>query len=168
MSIKSERRKKRKRDIENVVEKPAKPVIAEEPAKPVIAEEPAKPVIAEEPAKPIITEEPHKFVITDVDEKMKESLTIVSKSTLTPGCLELLAAMSEGNKDFLNAIEKLGPDAINIFCQLSKDDNYVLTTKLTIIKLLNFLGKKEFIHRILHKLGAIIQAIVNLKELITY
>ncbi|MBF0337989.1 MAG: hypothetical protein HQL05_09155 [Nitrospirae bacterium] len=108
------------------------------------------------------------FVIPNVDERMKESLTIVSKSTLTPECLESLVAMSEGNKDFLNAIEKLGPDGIHILCQLSRDDNYVLTTKLTFIKVLNILSKKEFIHRILHKLGAVIQAVANLKELLTY
>ncbi|MBF0536706.1 MAG: hypothetical protein HQL03_00460 [Nitrospirae bacterium] len=113
-------------------------------------------------------EESDKVVITDVDEKMKDNLAILSHSNLTPACLESLAALSEGNKDFLNAIEKLGPDAVLLLCQLAKDDTYVLTTKLTIIKLINILGKKDFIHRILHKLGAVIQAIVNLKELITY
>ncbi|MBF0609343.1 MAG: hypothetical protein SFH39_11015 [Candidatus Magnetobacterium sp. LHC-1] len=152
MSSKSERRKRRRRDVGVVVEESDKVVIPNVDDKTFVS--------------------PHAddktFVIPDVDERMKESLTIVSKSTLTPECLESLVAMSEENKDFLNAIEKLGPDAIHILCQLSKDDNYVLTTKLTFIKLLNILSKKEFIHRILHKLGAVIQAIVNLKELITY
>ncbi|MBF0342602.1 MAG: hypothetical protein HQL06_00065 [Nitrospirae bacterium] len=116
----------------------------------------------------LIAEETDKFVIADVTPQMKEALTMVSKSNLTPECLESLVAMSERNAEFLDAIEKLGPEGMLVMCQLAKDDNYVLTTKITLLEILNRLGRKDFIHRILHKLGAVIQAILNLKELLTY
>ncbi|MBF0565469.1 MAG: hypothetical protein HQK89_09520 [Nitrospirae bacterium] len=145
---------------------PEKPILMEEPPsakKPAYAAE----TIVEVPEPPMTQKDKEEFVVHDVSSQMRESLNIVLQSNLSAEILQTLASISAEDRQALLSLQRLGTGGISELCKIARDDEYVMTSKLKLISLLNLISKKEFVQKILQKAGAIVQAIARLRELLS-
>ncbi|MBF0517456.1 MAG: hypothetical protein HQK97_10140, partial [Nitrospirae bacterium] len=87
-------------------------------------------------------------------------------NNITLECLQTIEAMFSKNKEFMDAFLKLGPQSIAVFCSIAKDEDYVITTKIKLIALLNRISRNEIVHKLFRRVGAAIEALRRLKELL--
>ncbi|MEO5358913.1 MAG: hypothetical protein H7843_00545 [Nitrospirota bacterium] len=110
---------------------------------------------------------PSNFASQDnLTPQMRDSLRILLNSNITLECLQAIESMSNKNKDFMAAFLKLGPQSMEVFCNIAKDEDYVITTKIKLISLLNRVSRNEIVHKLLRRVGAAIEALRRLKELL--
>ncbi|QWR76070.1 hypothetical protein [Candidatus Magnetomonas plexicatena] len=106
------------------------------------------------------------FIARNISPQMKESLKFVMRSNISLECLEVIEQVSIENKNLVPFLKKLDKYGLTKICEITDDDDYVITTKLRIIALLNKISKNEIIHKLLRRTGALIQALRRLKELL--
>jgi hypothetical protein len=104
--------------------------------------------------------------LNNLTPQMRESLRIVMKNNISPECMQAIEAMSSENKDFMPSFIKLGPRAMAAFCNIARDEDYVITTKIKLITLLNRVSRNEIVHKIFRRVGAAIEALRRLKDLL--
>ncbi|MBF0319851.1 MAG: hypothetical protein HQL01_08640 [Nitrospirae bacterium] len=109
---------------------------------------------------------PDDIRLNNLTPQMRESLRIVMKNNISPECMKAIEAMSTDNKDFMPSFIKLGPHAMAAFCNIAKDEDYVITTKIKLISLLNRISRNEIVHKIFRRVGAAIEAMRRLKDLL--
>jgi hypothetical protein len=103
----------------------------------------------------------------NVPPDVRESIDIVIRLNFSPDLLRSLETLAFEHRDFLAALKKLGPDGVIEVCKLADDDDdYILTSKIKLISLINRVSKHEFFHNLMLKAGAAIQAVRRLKELL--
>ncbi|KWT82474.1 hypothetical protein [Candidatus Magnetominusculus xianensis] len=123
------------------------------------------------PVEPLPQVEPevppsNSFSQDNLTPQMRDSLRILLNSNITLECLQAIESMSNKNKDFMAAFLKLGPQSMEVFCNIAKDEDYVITTKIKLIALLNRVSRNEIVHKLLRRVGAAIEALRRLKELL--
>ncbi|MBF0464025.1 MAG: hypothetical protein HQK88_11165 [Nitrospirae bacterium] len=111
-------------------------------------------------------ENPDDFIARNITPQMKESLKFVLKSNISLDCLEVIEQVSVENKNLVNFLKKIDKYDLAKICEITDEDNYVITAKMLVIALLNKISKNEIIHKLLRRTGALIQALRRLKELL--
>ncbi|MCG6551555.1 MAG: hypothetical protein L7F77_04455 [Candidatus Magnetominusculus sp. LBB02] len=104
--------------------------------------------------------------VDSLTPQMRESLSILLKNNISLDCLRAIESLSEKNKDFMDAFLKMGPQSMAVFCSIAKDEEYVIATKIKLISLLNRISRNEIVHKLFRRVGAAIEALRRLKELL--
>jgi hypothetical protein len=102
----------------------------------------------------------------NVSPDIRESIEIVIRLNFSPDFLRTLETISSEHRNFLDALKKLGPDGIAEVSRLADDEDYILTSKINLLSLINRISKNDFFHNLMKKAGAAIQAIRRLRELL--
>jgi len=102
----------------------------------------------------------------NVPPEVRESIDIVIRLNFSPDILRSLETLAHEHRDFLTALKKLGPDGVIEVSKLADDEDYILTTKIKLLSLINRGSKNEFFHNLMKKVGAAIQAARRLRELL--
>ncbi|MEO5357786.1 MAG: hypothetical protein H7844_10870 [Nitrospirae bacterium YQR-1] len=126
------------------------------------------------PDEPLVTdfisaaEQEHsdEFIARNITPQMRESLDFILKSNISLECLKVIEQISSENKNFVPFLKKMDKYGLTKICEITDDDDYVITTKMRIIALLNKISKNEIIHKLLRRTGALIEALKRLKELL--
>ncbi|MBF0568502.1 MAG: hypothetical protein HQK95_06485 [Nitrospirae bacterium] len=102
----------------------------------------------------------------DLPPHVRESLRILLNNNITLECMQAIESMSSKNKDFMESFIKLGPQAMVVFCNIAGDEDYVITSKIKLISLLNRVSRNEIVHKLLRRVGAAIEALRRLRDLL--
>ncbi|MBF0457157.1 MAG: hypothetical protein HQK99_04595 [Nitrospirae bacterium] len=166
-----EKRTTKKKKGKAVQEQAARSVEKSETPEPLKRELPGESIsVTVMPDKPLLQDMPDNpaddVPADDLPPQMREGLRILLKNNITVDCMRAIEAMSLKDKDFMDSFLKLGPHAMAVFCNMAKDEDYVITTKIKLISLLNRISHNEIVHKLFRRVGAAIEALRRLKELL--